>query len=92
MSIEVLLSNETKSPWCPHGPTSLFVRYTDKDVVKFYACSACRDRKECNFFILESDLNKMTGKKKQFWENERLKYTNGVNHRKLYITLNEVIN
>ncbi len=34
------------------GPTLLFERYTAADQVgrRFYACSACRDRRECNFF------------------------------------------
>lgn len=38
-------------PSCPHGPTLLFTRYyADKKPRKFYACSACRDRKDCSFF------------------------------------------
>ena len=34
------------------GPTLLFERYgvEGKNSQRFYACSACRDRKECNFF------------------------------------------
>jgi len=39
-------------PVCPHGPTLLFVQ-TDSDgsvLEKFYACSACRDRKDCQFY------------------------------------------
>jgi hypothetical protein len=38
------------------GPTLLFQRYLkqsigeDASIQKFYACSACRDRKDCNFF------------------------------------------
>lgn len=37
---------------CFVGPTLLFA-YTDSDekvIEKFYACSACRDRKDCQFY------------------------------------------
>jgi len=40
-----------KNPYCAHGPTILFERFfKDKPSRKFYACSACRDRKDCAFF------------------------------------------
>ncbi|XP_052100305.1 rRNA N6-adenosine-methyltransferase ZCCHC4-like [Mytilus californianus] len=50
--VDVLLEeNIVDRPFCSHGPTSLFVKYTvDGDSQQFYACSAFRDRKECNFF------------------------------------------
>lgn len=38
--------------WYILGPTLLFVQ-TDSDgsvLEKFYACSACRDRKDCQFY------------------------------------------
>ena len=38
-------------PFCSHGPTILFERFfKDKEPRKFFACSACRNRKECTFF------------------------------------------
>ncbi|XP_067224854.1 rRNA N6-adenosine-methyltransferase ZCCHC4 isoform X2 [Chanodichthys erythropterus] len=52
--IEVIIQNESNKtiPRCPHGPALLFEK-TGKGEEKgrrFYACSACRDRKDCNFF------------------------------------------
>ncbi|XP_056411797.1 rRNA N6-adenosine-methyltransferase ZCCHC4 isoform X2 [Hyla sarda] len=52
--IQVLLSDQSRehAPHCPHGPTLLFVK-TSKGKEhgrRFYACSACRDRKDCRFF------------------------------------------
>lgn len=51
--VEVCLEpGEKAAPFCPHGPTLLFERFTkaSKSQERFYACSACRDRKDCNFF------------------------------------------
>uniref|UniRef100_A0A667YWM5 rRNA N(6)-adenosine-methyltransferase ZCCHC4 n=1 Tax=Myripristis murdjan TaxID=586833 RepID=A0A667YWM5_9TELE len=51
--IEVILTEgETKAPSCPHGPTLLFEKLSkgEERGRRFYACSACRDRKDCNFF------------------------------------------
>ncbi|KAM9330372.1 rRNA N(6)-adenosine-methyltransferase ZCCHC4 [Gastrophryne carolinensis] len=49
--IQVLLGEEG-APHCPHGPTLLFVKSGQgkEDSRRFYACSACRDRKDCQFF------------------------------------------
>lgn len=49
-------------PSCPHGPALLFVRYSGEDEGRqFYACSAFRDRKECNFFQWRDE--KISGEK-----------------------------
>ncbi|XP_057305849.1 rRNA N6-adenosine-methyltransferase ZCCHC4-like isoform X2 [Hydractinia symbiolongicarpus] len=51
--VDALVDSETEqdSPLCEHGPTLLFERFTvGKGSRKYYACSACRDRKECDFF------------------------------------------
>ncbi|XP_066488511.1 rRNA N6-adenosine-methyltransferase ZCCHC4 [Tiliqua scincoides] len=47
----------TQAPHCPHGPTLLFSkRLEDKEEGRrFYACSACRERKDCNFFQWENE-------------------------------------
>ncbi|XP_074085785.1 rRNA N(6)-adenosine-methyltransferase ZCCHC4 isoform X3 [Macrotis lagotis] len=39
------------------GPTLLFVRVNQgkEEARRFYACSACRDRKDCNFFQWEDE-------------------------------------
>ncbi|XP_036186346.1 rRNA N6-adenosine-methyltransferase ZCCHC4 isoform X4 [Myotis myotis] len=57
--VEVVLSSDpaTPAPRCPHGPTLLFVKVSQgkEDTRRFYACSACRDRKDCNFFQWEDE-------------------------------------
>ncbi|XP_075890019.1 rRNA N(6)-adenosine-methyltransferase ZCCHC4 [Nelusetta ayraudi] len=56
--LEVVLSDSDKAaPWCPHGPTLLFEKTCKGNGTgrRFYACSACRDRKDCNFFQWEDE-------------------------------------
>ncbi|XP_068455737.1 rRNA N6-adenosine-methyltransferase ZCCHC4 [Clinocottus analis] len=45
------------APCCPHGPALLFEKLGKggTEARRFYACSACRDRKDCNFFQWEDD-------------------------------------
>ncbi|XP_061440420.1 rRNA N6-adenosine-methyltransferase ZCCHC4 isoform X2 [Rhineura floridana] len=45
------------APRCPHGPTLLFVKIFQgkEEGRRFYACSACRERKDCNFFQWEDE-------------------------------------
>lgn len=37
------------------GPTLLFSKYNDGQLEEFYACSACRNRKLCNFYLKKED-------------------------------------
>ncbi|KAK5876274.1 hypothetical protein CesoFtcFv8_027260 [Champsocephalus esox] len=56
--IEVILPDGVKTaPCCPHGPTLLFEKVSKggEKGRRFYACSACRDRKDCHFFQWEDD-------------------------------------
>ncbi|XP_026370322.1 rRNA N6-adenosine-methyltransferase ZCCHC4 isoform X2 [Ursus arctos] len=57
--VEVVFPSDpaTPAPLCPHGPTLLFVKVNQgkEEARRFYACSACRDRKECNFFQWEDE-------------------------------------
>nr|XP_019599472.1 PREDICTED: zinc finger CCHC domain-containing protein 4 isoform X1 [Rhinolophus sinicus] len=57
--VEVVLPSDpaTPAPLCPHGPTLLFVKVSHgkEETRRFYACSACRDRKDCNFFQWEDE-------------------------------------
>ncbi|KAM3857832.1 rRNA N(6)-adenosine-methyltransferase ZCCHC4 [Diretmus argenteus] len=56
--VEVILPEaDKKAPYCPHGPTLLFEKVCkgDEKGRRFYACSACRDRKDCNFFQWEDE-------------------------------------
>ncbi|XP_065591779.1 rRNA N6-adenosine-methyltransferase ZCCHC4 isoform X4 [Cyrtonyx montezumae] len=52
-----LLHASAGAPCCPHGPALLFVRTSQgkEEGRRFYACSACRDRKDCNFFQWEDE-------------------------------------
>ncbi|KAM4808462.1 rRNA N(6)-adenosine-methyltransferase ZCCHC4 isoform 2-T2 [Rhinophrynus dorsalis] len=57
--IQVLLSKDIMdtAPLCPHGPTLLFLKVSQgkEQGRRFYACSACRDRKDCQFFQWEDE-------------------------------------
>lgn len=58
LGVEVILPEEgKKTPCCPHGPTLLFQKVCQggESSRRFFACSACRDRKDCNFFQWEDD-------------------------------------
>nr|XP_041571614.1 rRNA N6-adenosine-methyltransferase ZCCHC4 isoform X2 [Taeniopygia guttata] len=52
-----LLGPAPGAPSCPHGPALLFVKTNqgEEEGRRFYACSACRDRKDCNFFQWEDE-------------------------------------
>ncbi|CAF0889323.1 unnamed protein product [Brachionus calyciflorus] len=41
------LEKISENPYCPHGPTIVFTNGKKS----FYACSACRDHKLCNFYL-----------------------------------------
>ncbi|XP_054841813.1 rRNA N6-adenosine-methyltransferase ZCCHC4-like [Eublepharis macularius] len=45
------------APHCPHGPAFLFakIRQGKEEGRRFYACSACRERKDCGFFQWEDE-------------------------------------
>ncbi|CAF2052194.1 unnamed protein product [Rotaria magnacalcarata] len=67
-SIEIDFSEniEINHPKCVHGPTLLFHSSTSK----FFACSACRDRQECDIFIPYDERNEK-GSKKMIQQNQR---------------------
>ncbi|KAF7248303.1 rRNA N6-adenosine-methyltransferase ZCCHC4 [Varanus komodoensis] len=50
-------NSKTPAPHCPHGPTLLFAKILEgkEEGRRFYACSACRERKDCNFFQWENE-------------------------------------
>ncbi|GBM78492.1 Zinc finger CCHC domain-containing protein 4 [Araneus ventricosus] len=66
--MEVIVKDCKSHPSCPHGPCLMFERHTSNGVKsgkRFYACSACRDRSDCNFFHWADDFSE--NKLKQ-WE------------------------
>ncbi|XP_026154867.1 rRNA N(6)-adenosine-methyltransferase ZCCHC4 [Mastacembelus armatus] len=57
-ALQLILPEGGKTaPCCPHGPTLLFEKVSKRGERgrRFYACSACRDRKDCNFFQWEDE-------------------------------------
>lgn len=85
--LEVIIEDLRSHPQCPHGPTLLFSRKSNNVKRNFFACSACRDRKLCSFFLYEEDKHKYNAK---IWEQKREEYIQDINHRKLFLTLNQV--
>lgn len=88
--VEVIKSDLRNHPTCPHGPSLLFSRLINGELKQFFSCSACRDRKDCNFFLWKDDAPKLSAAKSKAWEQEKVKILGGLNHRKVYITLNKV--
>ena len=46
--IKLLDSDFSANPVCSHGPTLLF---EDIDCKRFYSCSSCRNRNDCDFYM-----------------------------------------
>lgn len=49
----MVIEDLSSHPNCDHGPTLLFQRTFNSSnrIDEFYACSACRSRKECSFYL-----------------------------------------
>uniref|UniRef100_A0A1Y1N7L4 CTCHY-type domain-containing protein n=2 Tax=Photinus pyralis TaxID=7054 RepID=A0A1Y1N7L4_PHOPY len=86
--VEVILEDLTSHPKCPHGPTVLFSRVSDGRRINFFACSACRDRKQCSFYLGTEE--KMTSIAQQKWKEATENFTKCINHRKQFMGLNEI--
>lgn len=87
--MECFWSDLSKHPQCPHGPTLLFGTNEKGKLEKFYACSACRDRKTCKFYLKAGE--KLTKKEALKWEKERKQYVSRYHHRPLYLKFNEAM-
>ncbi|KAG7200667.1 hypothetical protein KM043_001220 [Ampulex compressa] len=87
--LECLWSDLSKHPQCPHGPALLFSRYVDETAEQFFACSACRDRKLCKFYLKQGE--QLTKAMTTFWQQERKKFLQRYPHQKLYIRFNELM-
>lgn len=91
----IFQSDISNNPRCIHGPTLLFKKFVKdekKSGRRFYACSACRDRKECQFFQWEDE--KMSQCRKMHWENalkklqKKFPHKNCVKIMKQFLKLN----
>lgn len=71
------------------GPTLLFGINVEGDYKQFYACSACRDRKLCAFYLEEG--NKLTKQQIQTWELKKKEVLPRYDHQKMFIRLNELL-
>ncbi|KAK0164843.1 hypothetical protein PV328_003415 [Microctonus aethiopoides] len=87
--LECFWGKLSEHPKCPHGPTLLFGKRIDDELKQFYACSACRDRKLCNFYLEKGqDLTKI---QKNVWQEKIKKISQSYNHRRCYIKFNELL-
>ncbi|XP_043274196.1 rRNA N6-adenosine-methyltransferase ZCCHC4 [Venturia canescens] len=90
--LECLWSDLSNHPVCPHGPTLLFDKYRSGMVKTFYACSACRDRKLCPFYVeVQKNGKKFTEAQKKAWAADAKKATPVYNHRRLFLRLNQAM-
>lgn len=90
IAVEVIIEDNKKHPYCSHGPTLLFLRNKDSGR-KFFACAACRDRKDCSFFLWEDELPKFSDVKKQFWDSQRLQFLKQLpSHKDLFLKFHKV--
>ena len=62
------LEDLTLNPYCRHGPAVLF----SNKIKKFYACSACREHKLCNFYVQYEVDKKFSEEKLNAWKNRYL--------------------
>jgi hypothetical protein len=60
----------------------LFKRFVSGAERSFFACSACRDRKDCSFFLWAD--KEVTPNKKMAWDLEKDRLIPKIDHAKLY--------
>lgn len=88
-SIDFVKEDAKSNPHCPHGPTLLFSREIKGQKKTFYACAACRDRKDCSFFLWQDERKKY---KECIWKQKEKEYLKGINHKKKFLMINEIKN
>ncbi|XP_027215045.2 rRNA N6-adenosine-methyltransferase ZCCHC4 [Penaeus vannamei] len=67
LGVDVIINNIDNNPACSHGPTVLFERFQSNGRSRqYYACSACRDRKDCSFFHWADE--KFSKTKRDLWD------------------------
>ncbi|KAJ8923386.1 hypothetical protein NQ315_001944 [Exocentrus adspersus] len=90
--VDVIVEDLKNHPHCSHGPTILFSREVKGARRNYFACSTCRGRKQCNFFLWEDEKSKLTSSKAKVWEQEKTRHLKNINHRKKFVVLNDVLN
>ncbi|KAB7504625.1 Zinc finger CCHC domain-containing protein 4 [Armadillidium nasatum] len=90
--VEIHINDIEQNPCCPHGPSVLFERiFQDGRRKKFYACSACRDRKLCPFYLEEEQIVKRNEKTTDM-QKESSCFNNHATKFKIYLKLLSRIN
>ncbi|CAH1966976.1 unnamed protein product [Acanthoscelides obtectus] len=87
MSVEVVRKDPSDHPSCTHGPTLLFLKHVGSSKERFYACSACRSRKDCSFYLPESNIRKYNKNK---WKERQKQFVSAVNHHDKLAVLREI--
>lgn len=49
--LKVIIEDLSNHPYCEHGPTLLFNKQSQGKEETYFACSACRDRNLCSFYM-----------------------------------------
>ncbi|ERL95119.1 rRNA N6-adenosine-methyltransferase ZCCHC4 isoform X1 [Dendroctonus ponderosae] len=88
--VDIIIEDLKSHPCCPHGPTLMFSKDVGQVKKYFYSCSACRDRKLCNFFLWADEKDKVSKHKLDAWECERITFLKGINHRRQFLAFNKV--
>ncbi|XP_060521921.1 rRNA N6-adenosine-methyltransferase ZCCHC4 [Cylas formicarius] len=88
--VEVILPIASGAPSCPHGPTLLFSKFCGNEKRNFFACSACRDRKLCGFFLWQDEKEKVSASRQKLWNESNLKFLKNIRRRKSITTLSKV--
>lgn len=67
LGVDVIVNDIPSNPCCTHGPTVLFERFQGNGTSRrYYACSACRDRRDCSYYHLAEQ--KVSQAKEEVWQ------------------------
>ncbi|XP_042211965.1 rRNA N6-adenosine-methyltransferase ZCCHC4-like isoform X2 [Homarus americanus] len=89
LGVDVVINNIEDNPLCIHGPTLLFERFQSNGQSRqFYACSACRDRRDCAFFHWADQ--KITSSKKELWDQVVKESSPVRSHKERYKCLEDI--
>lgn len=89
LGVDVIINNISENPCCIHGPTILFERFHGNGQSRqFYACSACRDRRDCSFFHWADQ--KIANGKKDLWTGLIKESRQGKSHEAEYKRLEAI--
>nr|CAD7574859.1 unnamed protein product [Timema californicum] len=70
------------------SPTLRFRRINNREEKDYFACSTCRDRKDCTFFLWADE--DVTEDKSKFWDLERERILPKINHSELIEKLERI--